>query len=330
MTNGPLKRILKFGVRLTEIASLPLLLVSAGYFKLFRKIGVWRLPLTRDVMAQLGVFPLRDHYFDPLVTVSKLSHPLGDDRPLAAIDMNVGGQLDLLHQLHYESELRTCPAHVYGGETERHGPNQYFYGGDADYYYSLIRLKRPKRIVEIGSGYSTLIALSAIEANRNEDPAVRCTITCIEPFENPWLADEGVTVIRSKVEALNLDLFSSMEAGDILFIDSTHVIRAQGDVLFEYFQILPSLASGVLIHIHDIFTPKDYPEDSLLNDFRFFNEQYLVEAFLSFNASFRIVAALHFLYHTQFEALQAHLPHVERLPSSLRHRTPTSLWLERV
>lgn len=330
MTNGPLKHILKLGVRLAEVASLPLLLVSASYLKLLRNIGVWRVPLSRNVLAKLGVFPVREHYYDPLVNVLKLPYPLDHDRALPGLEMNVAGQLDLLRQLHFEQELRSIPSHVYGAQTPQHGLNKFFFGGDADFYYSLIRLKRPKRLIEIGSGYSTLVALNAIEANTKEDLAYRCEITCVEPFANQWLDDVGVNVIRSKVETLDLDLFSSLEAGDILFIDSSHVIRPQGDVLFEYLRILPALKPGVLIHIHDIFTPKDYPEDWIRNDFRFHNEQYLLEAFLNFNGSFRIIAALHFLCFAHFEDLRAHLPHVEQLDRKLRQRAPSSMWIERV
>ena len=89
----------------------------------------------------------------------------------------------------------------------------------------------------------------------------------------------GVTVIRQKVEGLGKAVFAELEKGDILFIDSSHIIRPQGDVLFEYLESLPSLNRGVIVHIHDIFSPKDYLKEWVTNEVRFWNEQYLLEAF---------------------------------------------------
>jgi predicted O-methyltransferase YrrM len=329
MTDGPLKRILKLGVRLVEWLSLPVLFLSAWYLKFLRQIGLWRLPFSRNFLTRMGVFPLRDHYYDPFINPRKMNIPLDADRSLPGLDLNVTGQLELLSKLHFEKELAPLTQHVYEAEMAAYGPNKFYFGGDADFYYSMIRLIRPKRIVEIGSGFSTLVARSAVDKNREESSSYGCEITCIEPYSNAWLEKLGVRVIRSKVEDVDFDLFTSLEAGDILFIDSSHVIRPQGDVLFEYLEVLPRLRPGVLIHIHDIFTPKNYPDAWILLDRRQFNEQYLVEAFLNGNSTYRVIAALHYLYHDHFEALSKHLPHVERLPASLRHRAPTSLWLER-
>ena len=99
-----------------------------------------------------------------------------------------------------------------------------------------------------------------------------------------------------------LDYFC-LEENDILFIDSTHVVRPGGDVLYEFLEILPTLRPGVLIHVHDIFTPRDYPDHWLIDKMLLWNEQYLLEAFLSFNDSFEVIAALYFLAHDHTEAL---------------------------
>src|SRR5690606_29222842 len=99
----------------------------------------------------------------------------------------------------------------------------------------------------------------------------------------------GVEVLRKKVEDIPLEYFRQLQPNDVLFIDSSHVIRPQGDVLYEFLELLPDLPSGVFVHIHDIFTPFDYPEDWVKDHVRLWNEQYLLEAFLSFNRDFRIV-----------------------------------------
>jgi hypothetical protein len=135
----------------------------------------------------------------------------------------------------------------------------------------------------------------ALQENRKE--AAACEHVCIEPFEVPWLDAEEVTVLRRKVEEVDLEIFGQLEDGDILFIDSSHIIRPEGDVLFEYLEVLPSLNKGVIVHVHDIFSPRNYPEYWLVNRVRFWNEQYLLEAFLSNNDSWEIVAALNHLHH---------------------------------
>jgi hypothetical protein len=123
------------------------------------------------------------------------------------------------------------------------------------------------------------MAARGIHQNHRDDPGYTCEHICIEPYEAQWLEKLDVTTIREPVERLDKSLFRSLEKNDILFIDSSHMIRPQGDVLFEYLEILPILQSGVLIHIHDIFTPKDYLEEWLSQEVRFWNEQYLLEAF---------------------------------------------------
>ena len=114
--------------------------------------------------------------------------------------------------------------------------------------------------------------------NKQDDPSYTCKHVCIEPYEMPWLEKTGVTVIRKKIEDVEISFFSELADCDILFLDSSHIIRPQGDVLFEYLQLLPSLNKGVIVHIHDIFSPRNYSNEWLMGDIRFWNEQYLLEA----------------------------------------------------
>ena len=118
---------------------------------------------------------------------------------------------------------------------------------------------------------------------------------CIEPYEMPWLEAAPVTVRRERVEDVPTEVFSSLEAGDILFIDSSHMIRPQGDVVHEYLQILPVVKSGVFIHIHDIFLPREYPFEWLDVHGLLWNEQYLLEALLSGGTTYRMIGALNWL-----------------------------------
>lgn len=283
-------------------------------------IGIVLSPLLRQLalrrqslpgfqrLADRAGFQLRSsHYYEPTYAEAHLPADTAKERPLPGVDLNPAMQLALLDRLNYGDELRGVP-NAKLSDTE-FGFDQAMYGpGDAEIYYSLIRHFRPRRIVEIGSGQSTLMALKAIAANRADDAAYACDVTCIEPYEMPWLEQVGVNVVRERVETVSLDRFAALGAGDMLFIDSSHVIRPYGDVLREFHEILPSLAPGVLVHVHDIFTPRDYPESWLRVQRRLWNEQYLLEAFLAFNPRFEVICAANWLKHNHWEALSRACP----------------------
>ena len=166
---------------------------------------------------------------------------------------------------------------------------------DAAVYYATVRTIKPKRIIEIGSGYSTQIACLALQKNRMESDAGE--MTCIEPYPPPWLHGSGmaIEILAQGVETVDLDRFRNLKAGDILFIDSSHTVKFASDVLKEFLEILPELEPGVVVHVHDIFFPADYPPDWLRIERRAWNEQYLLEAFLAFNTGFEILVANHLL-----------------------------------
>jgi len=125
-----------------------------------------------------------------------------------------------------------------------------------------------------------LIALKAIEKNRIEDPEYECDMICVEPYEMAYLEKLNINLIRKRVENLDVMLFYQLESNDILFVDSSHIQRPGGDVNYLILKILPILKSGVWVHFHDVFIPKGYPVKWLEDEFRLWNEQYLVEAFL--------------------------------------------------
>ena len=237
------------------------------------------------------------------LTTDSNKNEFSQDRSLPGIDWNVSGQLEFLNKLTYSQELLNLPR-AKPESLEFYLDNNQFRSGDAEYWYQIIRAVKPGRIFEIGSGYSTLLARKAIMNNHNDDEKYKCEHLCIEPFERPWLEEIDVTVIRNKVEDIELSFFSQLQENDILFIDSSHMIRPQGDVLFEYLEILPSLNSGVIVHIHDIFSPKNYPNLWLEEKVYFWNEQYLLEAFLSHNRKWKIIGALNYLHHNHYEKLK--------------------------
>lgn len=319
-----MQKFLKIAFSLIDFALIPITATAAFTLRLIRQTGFGRMPLTLRVFRKVGIYPLLDHYYEPLFNPAHLRKPLSEDRELRGIDWNVTEQLDLLKKFHFNDELIRFPL-------DRQADHEFFYrngffeSGDAEYLYNMVRLFKPKRIFEIGSGQSTLLAASAVAANRGEDPDYQCQHVCIEPYEVGWLEQLGVDVLRKPVESIDTSFFSQLDDNDILFIDSSHMIRPQGDVLFEYFEILPILKSGVLIHIHDIFTPKDYL-DEWIQSGCFWNEQYLLEAFLSYNSEFKIIGALNFLKHHYPDELTERCPILEK---QLDSREPGSFWLRR-
>jgi predicted O-methyltransferase YrrM len=320
-----MQKILKFCLPLIDLAIVPIAAIASLALRAIRSTGFGRLPLTLRVFRKVGIFPVLDHYYEPLFNPAHLRKPLSDDRELPGIDWNVAEQLDLLKRFQFNDELVRFPVDRQA-EHEFFYRNGFFESGDAEFLYNMIRLFKPKRIFEIGSGQSTLLAASAVAANRGEDATYQCKHVCIEPYEVGWLDQLNVTVVRKPVELIDTALFGELEKDDILFIDSSHMIRPQGDVLFEYFEILPILKSGVLIHIHDIFSPKDYLEE-WIQSVCFWNEQYLLEAFLSYNSEFKIIGALNFLKHHYPQELTATSP---VLREQLEFREPGSFWLRRV
>ena len=315
-------------VPIVDLLFAPAFFVAAVLMKIVRRLGIWRMPICREICFRVGIYPIRDHYYEPMYNHKKhLRHSLRDERKLPGVDMNEDGQLSLLGQFDSADELERIPLHQTHGRLFYY-KNPNFSEGDAESLYSLIRLKKPKRIIEIGSGFSTMMACEAIEKNIHEDNTYNCEHICIEPFEMEWLdAVSGIEVVRKKLEEVDMQIFGRLEADDILFIDSSHIIRPQGEVLVEYLEILPTLNVGVLVHIHDIFTPYDYLDRWLIDEVKFWNEQYLLEAFLSCNTQFEIVLALNFLSHAHPAKLVEKFP---MLRGSVEQCEPRSFWVRKI
>ena len=321
MIKKALKTIFQF--RLLQEAIdlfLSVAVLPAAYLLLiFRRIGANRLPKTTLRLRKTGVFPIRDHYYEPLFNDRHLLLPLDQDRDLPGLELNPKQQLNFLEELTYGNELKglNLTQHA-NNELEFCISNGSFESGDADFLYQFIRKVKPRKVIEIGSGNSTKIARLAIEHNKR-DTGQDTTHICVEPYEQPWLRSvPDITLIRERIEKLNFDWSSELSEGDLLFVDSSHMIRPQGDVLTEYLQIFPKLSKGVFVHIHDIFTPKDYLKSWIIDDVRFWNEQYLLEALLSNTNRYEVVAALNYLKHHHYDQLSNVCPYLtnEREPGS--------------
>lgn len=280
------------------------------------------LIFSRYILRWVGLMPVRHSYYDPIVWARDLRSPLAQPRYLPGVALNVGDQLKFLKQFDYKSELTDIPT-VSSGDGKFYFFNDFFGPGDAEFLFNMIRHYKPRRIIEVGCGFSTLMAQYAISKNMEDDYSYQCVHFAIEPFENPWLDNIGVKLIRKKIEEIDIDFFSCLEENDLLFIDSSHTIRPQGDVCFEYLQLLGSLQPGVLVHIHDIFTPRDYPETWVLNENRLYNEQYLLEAFISYNPYYSVIGSLNHLWREYPDELRAACPILSNYPGY----EPSSFWM---
>lgn len=313
----------KLFLRFIDILFSPLTVISSYWFKLITKVKPRFLPLTDKIFMKSGILPVQDHYYQPLINPKKhLTRSLREDRSLPGIEWNIEEQLNILEQFKFNDELTKIPFEK-TDSLEFYYNNNSFVAGDAEYFYNILRLKKPHKIIEIGCGYSTLLAQKALIKNKKDNPDYTYEHICIEPYEMPWLEQLDVKVIRRKVEELDTQYFSQLAENDILFIDSSHIIRPQGDVLFEFLQVLPILNKGVIVHVHDIFSPKDY-----LNEWVFshvlWNEQYLLEAFLTNNKNFKIIGALNFLSHKYFDQFAAKSPIFSQLKGE-----PGSFWMQK-
>lgn len=306
-----------------DIFLTPFVYLAARLLKEVRWLGIQKFPSCKSALLQVGVFPIQNHYYEPQFDFRSAEQLWSKDRTLSGIDWNTTEQLKMIAQFSYSNELIDIQ-YKKPNTLDFYFNNGSFESGDAEYWYQLIRFIKPKNIIEVGSGNSTLMAMKAIRKNNQQNPYCKCNHICIEPYENPWLEKTGASIIRKKVEDIDPIIFSELEDNDIVFIDSSHIIRPQGDVLYEYLELLPTLNKGVIVHVHDIFSPRNYLKQWLEGDVRFWNEQYLLEAFLSYNCNWKIIGALNYLHHNYYKELKSAAPFLTP------DREPGSFYIRRV
>ena len=278
---------------------------------------------------RLGLHITPNHYYMPIPDSRDLTEAVFRRRTeMHGLEIDELGQLELLDnfvQL-YKREYELIPQEKSIDKEGYYSNNPDFGPVDGEILYCMMRYFRPRRFIEIGSGYSTLIALKALEKNRRE--GFNCKYTIIDPFPRKFLLEilpVSFNLMREKVQETPLAVFNELEQNDILFIDSSHVLKIGGDVQYEYLEVLPRLNKGVLIHLHDIFLPLEYPQDWVRNQFRFWNEQYLLQAFLAFNRDFEVIWAGNLICHKYAEKILQAFPLVNRARIAAG-----SFWLKKI
>lgn len=263
------------------------LLKASGHFD-----GYWNYWRGRffDQAEDEGLHILPVHYYSPIPTrADRRRTPVPNSMAGIALDIDAAvARANALIGEHIEGVRRLVLGHG-AGESYYDPKNDAFHPLDAALLYATIMSNRSGRIIEIGSGHSSRVICQAARDLAAMGRTI--DVTCIEPFLPAYLRPapaEITTIVESPVQEVPLERFTALGEGDILFIDSTHVVRYGSDVLYEILEILPRLAPGVIVHVHDIFLPADYP-DAWLDEHRFFwAEQYMLQAFLSMNPNFAI------------------------------------------
>jgi hypothetical protein len=279
----------------------------------------------RDDLLKSTAFVPPGHFLSPIVSVEdylkdEAAKPSQQEVDLGGIDLRASQQLALLRELTQFPEPALSQTHP-DAHRRFYAPNPAFCLSDAFLTQAMMRQFRPQRLIEVGSGYSSCAILDCNEHHFEGGIA----LTFIEPF--PQLLKKLVreddlgphTVLPTRLQDVPVTVFEALEANDILFIDSTHVSKTNSDVNHLFFHILPKLAAGVVVHIHDIFFPFEYPRDWVLEG-RSWNEAYILRAFLQYNEHVEILLFSDYLTKHHSQAFQECLP--EYYPNS-----GGSIWL---
>jgi Methyltransferase domain len=277
------------------------------YFPVWEKRGIHLSPV---------------HFYEPIPDTRLLTDRLLErESDLRGVDMRESDQLDLLRNVfprfraEYAGLARKKPA----TPNEFYLNNGYFTGADALVYYAMVRHFQPRHLIEVGCGFSSLLAAQACRLNGKGD------LVCVDPFPGQTVKGgfpELKRLIPKPVQEVDPELFQQLNANDILFIDSSHVVKCCSDVNWLVLEILPRLKPGVLVHFHDIFLPQEYSKAWVMERYRFFSEQYLLQAFLIFNTEFQVVFANHYMALKHREEMAALFSNVSGFGS-------TSFWIRR-
>jgi hypothetical protein len=291
--------------------------------RFFRRVGGFRL------FQRLGVHVVLNHYYGPVPDTDRIPEAYWGPSELVGWDLKECCQLALLEDFsaRYKQEYDQFPEEKPPSGEGFYLSNGFFASVDAEVLYSMIRRFRPKIVLEIGSGNSTLVSAQALLKNEAET-GDRSELIATDPFPSDTLRKgfPGLTrLVKSPVQDLAISEFERLGENDILFIDSSHVLKPGSDVQHEYLEILPRLKRGVIVQIHDIFLPNGYPKDWIIEHHRFWNEQSLLQAFLAFNSAFEILWAGSYMSLNHPEKLQVAF-------SSYRpgKTTPGSIWIRKV
>ena len=251
------------------------------------------------------------HFYSPLPSREETAEAFargGFGPPFPGVDLNGAGQLARLEK--FREFYREQPFPEKATEGRRYYLDNPSYGHfDAIMLYCMLREAQPRRVIEVGSGFSSAAMLDANErsfAGKIEFTFIDPDMKRLRPLLRPE-DERRATLIEKRVQEVPLEPFAALRANDVLFIDSSHVSKIGSDVNRLYFDVLPALAPGVLIHIHDVAGNLEYPKE-WFDEGRAWNEQYLLRAFLMNNTAYRVELFTGWLFNTQHAWFRDHMP----------------------
>lgn len=297
-------------------------------FKKTIKNLINKLPYVKTLYKQsLNSCHPNGHFYSPVISIedvkkreSEIWKNVGSDG-IQGVELRTDQQKELV--LQFAKYYRELPFKAEKQTNIRYQfANGYYSYTDGIILYSMIRHFEPKRIIEIGSGFSSAIMLDTNELFFKN----QISLTFIDPYPERLYSlmteadKQHATVIESDVQVIPVNVFEKLQAGDILFIDSTHVSKTGSDVNYILFEILPILKKGVLIHFHDVFYPFEYPKEWVFKGFNW-NEDYILKAFLMYNNKFEIRLFAEYLH-------RHHKDVFKEMPLCYNN-TGGNLWLEK-
>ena len=274
------------------------------------------------IWQRLGFHVTPNHFYEPIPDTRTLNDELWSKHSeMVGIEIREQEQIRLLSEFSakFKGEYEAFPRH------KTPIPHQYYVNNgdlesvDGEILYCMIRYFKPRKIFEIGSGSSTYLSAQATLRNKEENKDYECELMAVDPYPNSVLKDgfPGLSkLIPEKVQNVPVSKFGELKENDVLFIDSSHILKIGSDVQHEYLEILPRLNKGVLIHAHDIFLPSEYPREWVYKQYRFYTEQYLLQAFLAFNSAFEIL----------WMGSYMHLKHPEKLEKAFSSYDKNKVW----
>jgi hypothetical protein len=255
-----------------------------------------------------GVVLIPNHYYADVPDLHALRRTTdlwARKSALIGIDVDLDGQVRRLHEVCQRFEPEFRDNRVYREACAADGGPGFGYI-EAQALHAVVRHFKPKTILEVGSGVSTRCSLFASDMNAREG-AAESEIICIEPHPRPWLRQASIKLIERPVQQVGLEVFEQLEAGSLLFIDSTHTVKTGSDVNYLVLEVLPRLKPGVIVHFHDIYLPYDYPREALDSFFQP-QETALLHAFLIGNRNVRLLFSLSQLHYARREELAKVFP----------------------
>jgi predicted O-methyltransferase YrrM len=275
----------------------------------------------RPTAGALGYELVRNSFYNPLPASEDLSPGLWElPSPMLGVAFDVGSQFRFLED-QLSGDVERFGQRLKSEATSFRLDNGMYESVDAETLYAMVRYANPRLVIELGSGSSSHVIAMALE---DGDPGSRYRV--FDPY--PWTASglgarSGVEVLARRATDVPLAEFEALGPNDILFIDTTHTVKTGGDVSHLFLNVLPRLAAGVLVHIHDIFLPWEYPRHWVVDQRRAWAEQYLLQAFLEFNSDFEVVLGAYAMARADPQRL------TRTVPSFDSRTAPGSFWIQR-